>query len=1652
MELGLARNPKPDSLDVLGQSSSEKNGNTPDFHELYDRFFSSNPLQQSEVKLEISQPQFGASTFHPSCAFIQSEAIFETLKIPAAGGFPEYIHQVLTDDQFTLIDLLPSPDSGWRIRVWKRNIAPLTKSGGYYVTTGFENATTPPLTEVIFKRPLGSTNDTTLLWTKKQSGGLAGISTSSHEIVETLDSSGRPNQIRSRQYAGEDTSGPILSEEILDIKERGTQAWNYTIERKYFVSSVDAAGNIGSLTLISSTREDYEDFSLTSAGGELGKKRLVSYTEAFAVSGQSPQTTIYTYLNTPADPLTHGRLQSSNKPDGSWTYNEYTTLSASSPVSRTIEYSGWKDLTMAQRDDARRTITIVDGETTTVESFVADQLVSKSRTKLINGTTETITSQEAWDGTSTAESAWHKTLTAYYLETEAAPRTGRIKWIEHSDGTAENYSYQTVGGNLVMTVRSGAGSRSGIASGREVVTTMSLGNIPIAMVTKDIESNLTIEQWDTDLSYNSGFDRLGRPIKRIYNGDVNDYDIMQYACCGLEESRERNGIIRRYFRDGLKRVYKIEIQASPASPVISDFTSVSGLTTTTSRSIAGVTQFRGYSASSMDGLSHSHTGLSQKSNNPLDRPVTNTVTTHSSSGDTVTVTLADGSTSITSYYLDGRTKAISGSAVPDMSYDYQVHDENSGGKITLVTASGMTSNTFTDLLGREIKIVSSSSGTSNFTYFPTTATVGSRGKLQSMTDADGVAINSLYNSEGEKIVSSRSIPLASGTATLITTTESSVVTDVTLRGTSLGVSLRNVQKISSTGVSEITVNESFASINGLLSGTRSFGVETLNVTSRTTPGGISKLVSYHPDGTSTEQISNHGLPTTIQTKSSTGAVIKGMTSTYDDLQRPLTVTDLRIGTTTYDVDADGLPDITESGRAFAVKNAAGEISRFEYDVMGRTIKSTLPDGSNSYAAYYPNGMPKVTWGSQTYPTWRVYDEQNRLTELHTWKVAPTLTPGSLLLTIPSGSEITTWIYGSTSGHLDRKEYADGKDTSYTYTDAGRLESRVWERGITTTYGYTNGLMTSTDYSDATPDVTITYEALGRQATVTQAIQSQIEYSYNPSNLQLDTETIRYDIDHNGSYEFTRVLDRSQDSLQRDSDWQLKDGGTMENQATYAYSSTDGRLSSVTGGGAISSPQAFDYTYLANSNLLYSLTSPVHTVTNTWESTRDVLDTKENKVGSTLVSGFDYSVNGIGQRTGVSTSGSAFPSLPTWTWDYDALGQVVSADSSVSGFDRAFEYDAIGNRKKSANSLTLPSSDNYTANTLNQYSTIQEGGTGVSPVYDFDGNATAYPLPIAPETNSTLAWDAENRMISSTVGSVTTTYAYDAQSRRIAKTTGTNNTLYVYDAWNCIAEYSGTILSKSHLWGTDLSGSMQGVGGVGGLLLSTDHSALITHAFPTYDGSGNVSEYLTSAGIIAAHYEYDPFGRTILASGSKANDFAYRFSTKPVDSQTGLYYYGYRYYDPVTGRWPSRDPIEESGGVNLYGFIMNNPIIYHDYLGKFAWGPFLWGAAGSAALGAGVNEATETTCDPIGSTQEIDVKVECTKSCVRSDGWSYYNHSSCPANKGFSTGIAEYRCEGNILRSKLKFIKWIEVPTQQKCDAETCVSDCCNGERISVGNL
>ncbi|RYD19890.1 MAG: RHS repeat-associated core domain-containing protein [Verrucomicrobiaceae bacterium] len=236
-----------------------------------------------------------------------------------------------------------------------------------------------------------------------------------------------------------------------------------------------------------------------------------------------------------------------------------------------------------------------------------------------------------------------------------------------------------------------------------------------------------------------------------------------------------------------------------------------------------------------------------------------------------------------------------------------------------------------------------------------------------------------------------------------------------------------------------------------------------------------------------------------------------------------------------------------------------------------------------------------------------------------------------------------------------------------------------------------------------------------------------------------------------------------------------------------------------------------------------------------------------------------------------------------------------------------------------------------------------------PWYDLDGNLTN-------DGRWTYTWDAENRLIQMETTTAATTaghpytklkFVYDWQGRRIARTvwqggtagspTFKSNRRWMYDGWNVIAEFSAADDMTSTVtrlntftWGLDLSGRLQGAGGVGGMLLQTAVTGGVMER-ASYDGNGNIVTWTKStASAPTSRRDYDAFGNTLVSEGIAPSSFG--FSTKMQDAETGLYYYGYRYYDATTGRWPSKDPINEKGGINLYGFIGNDGINSWDLLG------------------------------------------------------------------------------------------------------------------------
>ena len=229
-------------------------------------------------------------------------------------------------------------------------------------------------------------------------------------------------------------------------------------------------------------------------------------------------------------------------------------------------------------------------------------------------------------------------------------------------------------------------------------------------------------------------------------------------------------------------------------------------------------------------------------------------------------------------------------------------------------------------------------------------------------------------------------------------------------------------------------------------------------------------------------------------------------------------------------------------------------------------------------------------------------------------------------------------------------------------------------------------------------------------------------------------------------------------------------------------------------------------------------------------------------------------------------------------------------------------------------------------------------TPESFTYDDDGNLTSDSL-------WTNVWSGENRRITiesratvPTAGKAREQWTHLPDGRWIERIVSTNDgssyvavqtNRFVWDGNVLLAVLNHTNgLELAFMRGLDLSGTLQGAGGVGGLLAvqvgSAGPVALTNTAhFAGYDGNGNVALLVNAAdGKESARYEYGPFAEPLRVSGIMGKANPIRFSTQYANDVTGDVKYKYRDYTPSAGRWFSRDPIDKEGGLNLYGMVHN----------------------------------------------------------------------------------------------------------------------------------
>ena len=186
-------------------------------------------------------------------------------------------------------------------------------------------------------------------------------------------------------------------------------------------------------------------------------------------------------------------------------------------------------------------------------------------------------------------------------------------------------------------------------------------------------------------------------------------------------------------------------------------------------------------------------------------------------------------------------------------------------------------------------------------------------------------------------------------------------------------------------------------------------------------------------------------------------------------------------------------------------------------------------------------------------------------------------------------------------------------------------------------------------------------------------------------------------------------------------------------------------------------------------------------------------------------------------------------------------------------------------------------------------------------YDDDGNQTL----VTTKTGTwRVTYNGENRPVRWVRESDNTTIAmsYDHMGRRREK----NDQRFFYDGYLQIANFhSPTQTQSSNYYIWDCTEPIA----TRPLVWNRDSYA----SYYTHDGNKNVSEVIASESEIFAHYEYAPFGANPLQYGISAADNPWRFSSDYADCDVALIYYNFRNYEPFSGGWVSRDPVDEVGG-------------------------------------------------------------------------------------------------------------------------------------------
>lgn len=583
-------------------------------------------------------------------------------------------------------------------------------------------------------------------------------------------------------------------------------------------------------------------------------------------------------------------------------------------------------------------------------------------------------------------------------------------------------------------------------------------------------------------------------------------------------------------------------------------------------------------------------------------------------------------------------------------------------------------------------------------------------------------------------------------------------------------------------------------------------------------------------------------------------------------------------------------------RLTSVSNSLGQVVRREYDLFDQLVRVTHADGQDERFDYDAYGRLTSHYGAGQLAVAFHYDPAGNQTNL-----------------VDGNGNVTSWTYDSRN-RVKRKIFPDATYFEFTYDQNGNVVARRDGAGSVTTYAYdpANRLVL-THYPDAA-DVVWAYDAAGRRTSLVDGSGTNLWF-YDVSdrvvtNFQsrcATTIAYAYDLEgHRTAMDFAGL------------------------RVAYFYDAA-GRLARITNAAG-----SFACAWLAGADLLQAVTYPNGaTLTNQYDVAGKLGSRRNANGAGTVLSSLAYGYNAVGLRTNVLLADGS-----RVAWQYDSARQLIAASGYLPGgslrsdYQFAFAYDPAGNR---TNALENGRQTIYQPNALNQYAyaaTLDGSWLTNRFTYDANGNLTASGSPGV----GTCRWDHEARLVTLSNATHRTEFVYSALGNRVeqreynAGGVLTQTRRYLYDESLPVAELddlNGLVMQWTY--GIDLSQTVGGAGGIGGLLATVAFPA-IQPRFCFSDGNGNITQVIDTGNVLVGAYEYDPFGNLTAQSGSAPQVNEQRFSSKPWHAASGLYYFGLRYYWPLLGRWITRDPAGESEGPGLYAYVKNDPLDRFDPFG------------------------------------------------------------------------------------------------------------------------